>query len=212
MIGGVFDGHPWGAGDTSAVKNDDPEHPLNAAFGGKGFWIKDEIYQIGGPYGRDKQRVLLSLDMAQPRNARPGAKLRADNDFPISWIKTLPSGGRVFYCSLGHNEDIYETPEILRHYLAGIQFALGDLKVDSAPAASNPAPSGAGLTLQERPRFAELDALLAKVATYDFGQSRDAVNAVTYLVRNGSAEERGQDRDGDSAVSREGGDDVCGEG
>lgn len=192
LIGGVFDGHPWGAGDTSAVKNDDPGHPLNAAFGGKGFWIKDEIYQIGGPYGRDKQRVLLSLDMAQPRNARPGAKLRADNDFPISWIKTLPSGGRVFYCSLGHNEDIYETPEVLRHYLAGIQFALGDLKVDSAPAVARPVGAGAGLTLQERPRFSDLDALLAKVATYDFGQSRDAVNAVTYLVRNGSAEERGQ--------------------
>src|SRR5258706_604979 len=42
LLGGKFDGHPWGAGDIEAVKVDDPAHPVVAPFGGKGFWINDE--------------------------------------------------------------------------------------------------------------------------------------------------------------------------
>ena len=41
----------------------------------------------------------------------------------------------MFYSSLGHNPEIYRTPEILRHYLSGIQFALGDLPADTTPSA-----------------------------------------------------------------------------
>ena len=137
LIGGVFHGHPWNANDTVAVKLDEPSHPLVAAFEGKGFWIKDEIYQIDGEYSRDRQRVLLSLDMSKEKNHRdPKIISRKDNDFPISWIKQTPEGIRVFYSSLGHREDIYTTPEILSSYLDGIQFALGDLAADAAPSAS----------------------------------------------------------------------------
>jgi len=32
MMGGLFDGHPWGAGGTWAVKIDDPKHPINKPF------------------------------------------------------------------------------------------------------------------------------------------------------------------------------------
>ena len=45
MMGGQFNGHPWSAGGTWAFKVDDPTHPLNQAFGGRGFWHQDEIYQ-----------------------------------------------------------------------------------------------------------------------------------------------------------------------
>jgi type 1 glutamine amidotransferase len=41
--------------------------------------------------------------------------------------------GRVFYCGLGHNNEVIFRTPILQHYLDGIQFALGDLKVDAAP-------------------------------------------------------------------------------
>jgi hypothetical protein len=74
--------------------------------------------------------VLLGLDMTKtPRNN--GIK-RTDNDFAVSWVKNF-GRGRVFYCSLGHREDIYWNPQVLRHYLAGIQFAMGDLKADTTP-------------------------------------------------------------------------------
>lgn len=132
MMGGMFDGHPWGAGGTWAVKIDESSHPLNASFEGKGFKIHDEIYQVKGAYSRDTLRVLLSLDLSDPTTAAPGGQKRADKDNAIAWIRPFEKG-RVFYCSLGHNSEVYWNPAVLRHYLAGIQYALGDYKVDDKP-------------------------------------------------------------------------------
>lgn len=130
MMGGLFDGHPWGGGGTWAVKIDEPDHPINRGFGGKGFWIKDEIYKLRDPYSRESLRVLVSLDMDKREN-RPG---RPDRDNAISWIRNFGKG-RVFYCSLGHNNHVFWTPSVLQHYLDGIQFAMGDLKADATPSA-----------------------------------------------------------------------------
>ncbi|MDP6636790.1 MAG: ThuA domain-containing protein [Phycisphaerae bacterium] len=132
MIGGQFAGHPWGAGGTWAVKLDEPDHPLNKAFCGKGFKIKDEIYKFKNKYfSRDKVRVALSLDMSDPKTV---ARVKGDAKFdnPIAWIRTFGKG-RVFYCSLGHNASVYMRPDIMQHYLDGIQYALGDLKMDAKP-------------------------------------------------------------------------------
>ena len=138
MIGGQFDGHPWGAGGDRgqgwAMKVDDPGHILNKLFEGKGFILKDEIYQIKGPYSRDTHRVLLSLDMSQDRNNHVTGSHRSDGDYAISWIECFGEG-RVFYCSLGHNKEVYYNKAVLQHYLAGIQWALGDLTVDETPSA-----------------------------------------------------------------------------
>ena len=136
LIGGYFAGHPWHT--LVPVKNDDPGNRINAAFNGKGFEVTDEIYQFNrGVYSRKKQRVLLSLDYKKmqvsddPKLRRGGA--RKDGDYAISWIKSHGKG-RVFYCSLGHRDEIFWNPAVLQHYLAGIQWALGDLKgVDTTP-------------------------------------------------------------------------------
>ena len=132
MMGGLFDGHPWGAGGTWAVKIDEPGHPLNRSFERQAFLIRDEIYQIMGPYSRDTHRVLLSLDMSNLRNGQVEGIEREDDDFAISWIKPF-GAGRVFYCSLGHNPEVLRNEAVLAHYLAGIQYALGDLEVDDTP-------------------------------------------------------------------------------
>lgn len=134
-LGGQFDGHPWHWDHNCAVKLDEPDHPANAAFGGHGFWITDEIYQIGGPYSRETHRVLLSLDLSKPENLNVEGIKRTDGDFPISWFKHAGMG-RVFYCSLGHNDHVYWNPAVLKHYLAGIQYALGDRDLPDAPSAS----------------------------------------------------------------------------
>lgn len=132
MMGGYFAGHPWHM--KVGIRNDDPTSPVNAAFGGKNFEITDEIYQFNrGVYSRYRQRTLLSLDMT--KTPKKGA--RKDQDFAVSWVKTHGEG-RVFYCSLGHRNEIFWNPQILQHYLAGIQWALGDLKgVETKP---NPLP------------------------------------------------------------------------
>ncbi len=140
MMGGLFDGHPWTANGTWAVKVDEPGHPLNRSFGGQAFLISDEIYQIKDPYSRDTHRVLLSLDMSNPRNHQVEGINREDDDFAIAWIKPFGEG-RVFYCSLGHNHEVLENEAVLEHYLAGIRYALGDLEVDDTPSGTlSPTP------------------------------------------------------------------------
>jgi len=124
MMGGYFWGHPWGAGDTVTIKIDEPEHLLCAAFEGKGFQIREEMYQFKDPYSREKLKVLVTIDLDKSPKKR--GMRRKDNDYAVSWVRSYGKG-RVFYCSFGHNNHIFWHPAILRHYLDGIQFAMGDL-------------------------------------------------------------------------------------
>lgn len=133
LMGGLFDGHPWGGGGTWAFKLDEPDHPLNRAFGGRGFKLKDEIYQFKEPYTRADRRVLLSLDLTDPATGgvEKGIK-RADKDFAVAWAKQNGKG-RVFYCSLGHAANVFQDPAVLQFYLDGIQWAIGDLQAEATP-------------------------------------------------------------------------------
>jgi type 1 glutamine amidotransferase len=171
MMGGQFCGHPWGGGGTWAVKIDDPEHPLMAPYKGKGFKVKDEIYRTKPPlYSRDKQRVLMSLDMSDEATRKKAGP--EDKDIGISWVKKYGKG-RLFYCSLGHNNHLTWDPALLVHYLAGIQFALGDFPVDTKP---KPIISVGKET--------EMDELFEKIKKYDYGQSRAALTEVSNKIRD----------------------------
>jgi uncharacterized protein len=130
MMGGVFAGHPWTK--KVPIKNLEPAHPLNVMFDGKDFEINDEIYQFTLTSALPTERkFLLALDTSKMPDARRGIRKEA-GPYPISWVSTYGKG-RTFYCSLGHREEIYCEPAILKHYLAGIQFVLGDLDVDASP-------------------------------------------------------------------------------
>lgn len=143
MIGGVFNGHPWTAGGNWAFKVDDPANTLTAAFGGKGFWHTDEIYWYKPESfeGRDKLRVLVSLDMSRPENQKPlenekfkgmVAGSASDVDVAVSWCHKVGEG-RVFYSNIGHRDDTFWNGTMLRHFLDGIQYALGDLAAEDMP-------------------------------------------------------------------------------
>lgn len=133
LLGGLFDGHPWGGGGTWAFKIDEPDHPLNRVWKGKGFKLQDEIYQFKAPYTRADRRVLLSLDLSDPATGavKDGVK-RSDGDFAVAYIKTHGQG-RVFYCSLGHAANVFQDAAVLRFYLDGLQYAAGDLEADARP-------------------------------------------------------------------------------
>ncbi|MCB1086210.1 MAG: ThuA domain-containing protein [Verrucomicrobiae bacterium] len=144
-IGGIFNGHPWGAGGKWAFKNEDPSHPLMAAFGGKGFWHTDEIYWYKPEsfQGRERLRVLLSLDMSKAANqkALDNEKVKAmltvapdKVDVPVSWCRKIGKG-RLFFTNLGHRDDTFMNPAVMQHVLDGIQFAAGDYDVDTTPSA-----------------------------------------------------------------------------
>jgi len=123
MMGGYYAGHIL---QDVAIKLDEPKHPVNACFGGKAWRIYDEIYIFREPYSRKKLAVLLSLDLSQMKD--PGK--RQDKDYAISWLRQYGKG-RVFHTTLGHCEKTYWNPLFLRHVLAGMQFALGDLKEEA---------------------------------------------------------------------------------
>ena len=42
------------------------------------------------------------------------------------------------HSGLGHNPDTFWNPALLEHFLAGIQFALGDLQADAEPSVKPP--------------------------------------------------------------------------
>lgn len=128
MMGGTFAGHPWHT--KVPVKNLEPKHPLNAPFAGMDFEVNDEIYQFRADTALPTERkFLLALD-TQKMDVSKGN--RKDGLYPVSWVSTFGKG-RTFYCSLGHREEIYWNPVVLQHYVAGIQYALGDLEADAAP-------------------------------------------------------------------------------
>ena len=141
-MGAYFSGHPWTANMNVTIVVEDGEHAImKPVFEGmKDFRIRDEIYQFRPePYSRDKLRVLLHLDPDRSDTPKqPPA--REDGDYAVCWVQSVGKG-RVFYTSLGHNHEIYSNPLMLKHYLAGIQFATGDLKADTTPSAKLEMPN-----------------------------------------------------------------------
>jgi type 1 glutamine amidotransferase/sugar phosphate isomerase/epimerase len=118
------------------IKLDDPNHPVNKPFGGKGFEYRDEFFRVHGPYSRKRVRVLFSIDTdkttfrGQPR----GNCIRQDNDYALAWVRQY-GRGRVFYCTIAHNPYVFWDPKMLQFYLAAVQFAMGDLQAPTLPSA-----------------------------------------------------------------------------
>jgi type 1 glutamine amidotransferase len=131
VLGGSFSNHAWNTSeDKVTLQVDDPASPLCAGFDETDFLLRarnEEIYDFS-QLVRQGAHVLLCLDAGKTQD-KAG---HADHDYPIAWIKRFGEG-RVFYCALGHSLDAYSDEESLRFHLAGIQYALGDLKADDAP-------------------------------------------------------------------------------
>jgi type 1 glutamine amidotransferase/sugar phosphate isomerase/epimerase len=125
----------------------DQASPLVKPLNGKALNFKEEYYRfnVEGPKRLrwNEVRVLLSVDLDDPKvEPRPWTGYtRPDKIYPVSWIRTYGKG-RVFYTSIGHMPETFMTPELVGHFLAGVQFALGDLDADTTP---NP-PSAASVS------------------------------------------------------------------
>lgn len=123
MIGGTFNGHPWGAGEKVAIKVHDTKHPASKPWGEE-FEITDEIYQFKH-WQPEKVRVLMSLDMAK-------TKLKKPYHVPILWVKEY-GDGKVMHMSLGHREDVWENPTYQASLLGGIKWVLNLEPGDATP-------------------------------------------------------------------------------
>jgi len=130
MLGGYFDGHPWGQFNAPLVVED-------AKFPGLKhfpitFTLFDEIYQIKN-YSRKDVRVLLSLDATKLDLARQGVK-RTDNDFAVVWAKNYGQG-RVLYNGLGHVPALWERADFQKMWLEMVQWSIGLTPGDATPQA-----------------------------------------------------------------------------
>jgi len=123
MIGGTFNGHPWGSHTTVTITVDDPNHPASRPFGNE-FKIKDEIYQYKH-WQPEKVHVLMSLNMEQCKPKKP-------YQVPIAWVKDFGQG-KVFYTNLGHNEATWTNKRFLKSVEGGIRWVLDLEKGDATP-------------------------------------------------------------------------------
>ncbi|NBB80028.1 MAG: hypothetical protein GVY36_11395 [Verrucomicrobia bacterium] len=132
-IGGYFAGHPWNWKSNVTIVVEEPDHPtIKPVFRGRDYFeLVEEIYIYRKkPNPRTNNRVLLSLD---PERSDPVDRDDIDKiDVPVAWVQAVGEG-RVFYTSIGHNHHIFTNPLVLRHYLTGIQFAIGDIDGPTAP-------------------------------------------------------------------------------
>lgn len=147
MMGGCSAGHPWGHYLAWRFKVEEPNHPVTAHLNPDGFSMKDAMYQFDTRTGRHSVRVLVSMDMSDPATAKDenGKQrgFRTDGLNPVVWVRH-EGRGRVFVNGFGNNDEIFWSPSMLKLNLAGIQYAIGDLKADDAlvaKAASTTAPA-----------------------------------------------------------------------
>jgi type 1 glutamine amidotransferase len=123
MVGGSFNGHPWGSGTTVTVTVHEPEHPTMKPFGTE-FEIKDEIYQYKN-WQPEKVRVLMSLNMAKCKPSKP-------YHVPVAWVKSYGEG-KVYVNNLGHNEGSWADQRYLDSITNAVKWIRGDVAGESTP-------------------------------------------------------------------------------
>jgi len=128
MIGAYFDLHPWHK--LVRVNVEDRTFPATRHFPPQ-IEITDEIYQFKAPYSRDKVRVLMSIDTTSVDLHAKMVK-RTDQDFAVAWVKNYGKG-RVFFNALGHENQVYDRPDIQKMFVEGIKWAMGMIPGDATP-------------------------------------------------------------------------------
>lgn len=126
MCGGSFDYHP--PQQEVTLELSEPGHPLLKAFNGKSFTHYDEPYIFNKAYSKKNFRPLLYMDTSKLTKK----KKEFDEKIKyVSWIKKHGKG-RVFYVSPSHNAQSFEDKRLLKFFLDGAQYVLGDLKCNDS--------------------------------------------------------------------------------
>jgi len=136
LIGGFFKFH-WSYPTLIPVKIDDKDSPLTAMYPAGGYDLVDETYTFAqDSFSRKRVHVLTSINYAkmsaEDKAKEPAGTRRTDGDYALSYIQRV-GNGRVFYQANGHDEKMYFQRPFVAQMLAGIQYAIGDLKADDSP-------------------------------------------------------------------------------
>ncbi len=134
VIGGFFKFHF--PNTLVTIKVDDPNSPLTSMLKGQPpLQFYGEVYTFGmDTWSRANMHVLTSVDYSKVSDEDKAKEPnpRSDHDYGLSWIRKEGTG-RVFYFALGNEERVFFYKPFNEQFLAGIQYALGDLKADDTP-------------------------------------------------------------------------------
>lgn len=119
MLGGRFDEHPWGISEATVVVEDATSSMTKHLP--KSFAVTDEHYQLK-EFSRSKLHVLARLDAAKLDLKAPLVH-RTDADFPVAWTKSYGKG-RVFYSTLGHPRELWDTPWLQQMYFQALKWSM----------------------------------------------------------------------------------------
>ncbi len=127
MIGAYFDLHPWHK--VVKINVEDRNFPATKHLP-PSIELNDEIYQFKD-WSRDKVRVLMSIDVS---SVDLNAKMvkRTDKDFALVWVKQYGKG-RVFFNALGHEDAVYDRPEIQKMMIESVKWVMGMTQGDVTP-------------------------------------------------------------------------------
>ncbi len=123
MIGGYFNKHPWTQNDDVTVKFEDRAHPVTRHLP-ESWSGKEEIYQIKDFIGRDKAKVLASLDTAKTDMTKKGIEA---TDFPLVWWREYGKG-KVMYNALGHRPEIWRSDWYQTMIVNTLKWGTGQMK------------------------------------------------------------------------------------
>ena len=126
--------------ENGILKVYDKDNPIVRPFNYEDLPFREEYYRFedqgNGRLRWDKVRVLLIVDLDEkvPNSTDkpwPGYR-RPDKVYPVAWIREYGKG-RVFYNSMGHMTETFMRPEIVGHFLVGMQYILGDVDANATP-------------------------------------------------------------------------------
>jgi len=126
MLGGEFIVH--GAQQESQIDIVDPKFPgVAEGYGraGHSFRLKEEWYALKNM--TDDLHVIMvqnTKGMEGPMYHRPS--------YPMTWARKYGKG-RVFYTSMGHREDVWESPMYQDLLIGALRWATGQVEVDVEP-------------------------------------------------------------------------------
>jgi type 1 glutamine amidotransferase len=119
MIGGEFSGH--GSQMFATVNVADGKFPGLSKYKLEAFRIQDEWY--GQKNLADDIHVVTYM-VTDSMNKEGGNKQYDRPNFPQTWTRQH-GNGRVFYTSMGHREDVWETPLYQDLLLGALDFITG---------------------------------------------------------------------------------------
>jgi type 1 glutamine amidotransferase len=133
MVGGEFIVH--GAQQSAKMRVVDPKFP--GSVGVKAYEMHEEWYALKN-FAPDLHVILV-----QDTDGMKGGMYERPS-FPATWARQH-NKGRVFYTSMGHREDVWESVVFQSILLGGLNWALGNVNADISPNIGKVAPEASEL-------------------------------------------------------------------